>query len=288
MHSSKTWTGRSPSCMRMCCVDAAGGALAEDLASESILAAVDHINAGSLTSIDVGYLIGIARHKLVDHWRRRESEQRHLLTFAGGRTDAPTDIHFEPGRASVVLSDLNPMQRAALTLRYVDDLPVSDVARLLGRSVHATETLLVAREGAFGSRTRRSRKDCHHDRPVRRPPPISRHSRRIDCRDRSALQSGVARRSAATAVGCARRRSRRVTSTADIDERTEMTVIPLRPNRRWTRPRLLAAACVVLVTGTVLALTTLEGSDADEPAPLGNGPRTVTTDSRRACRPARR
>lgn len=126
-----------------------GRALAEDLTSESILAAVDHINAGNLTSIDVGYLIGIARHKLVDHWRRQEREQRHLLAYAGDRIDASTDIHFEPGRASEVLADLNPMQRAALTLRYVDDLPVGDVARLLGRSVHATETLLVRAKRAF-------------------------------------------------------------------------------------------------------------------------------------------
>lgn len=124
-------------------------ALAEDLTSDSILAAVDHINAGTLTSVDVGYLIGIARHKLVDHWRRQERERRHLFAFAGDRSDVPTDIHFEPGRASEVLSDLNPMQRAALTLRYVDDLPVAEVARLLGRSVHATETLLVRAKRAF-------------------------------------------------------------------------------------------------------------------------------------------
>ena len=72
---------------------------------------------------------------------------------------------------------------------------------------------------------------------------------------------------------------RRVASTADIDERTEMTVMPLdRP--RWMRPMLLAAACVVLVTVTVLALTTLEGSDGDEPAdtPPVSVTTTVTTD----------
>lgn len=127
-------------------------ALAEDVTSESILAVVDQIHAGNLSSIDVGYLIGIARHKLVDHWRRQERERRHLRAFDGGRVEATTDDHFEPGRASVVLSGLNPMQRAALTLRYVDDLPVSEVARLLGRSVHATETLLARARRAFRAR----------------------------------------------------------------------------------------------------------------------------------------
>ena len=34
-------------------------------------------------------------------------------------------------------------------LRYVDDLPVPEVAAVLGRSVHATETLLVRARRAF-------------------------------------------------------------------------------------------------------------------------------------------
>ena len=67
---------------------------------------------------------------------------------------------------------------------------------------------------------------------------------------------------------------RRVASTADIDERTEMTMMPVdRP--RWMRRMLLAAACVVLVAGTVLALTTLVRSDGDEPA--DTPPVSVTT-----------
>lgn len=115
--------------------------VAEDVASESSLAAVDQLCGGAVNSIGIGYLIGIARRKLVDHWRREEREIRHLQVFAGGRADSTTDDQFEPGRASSVLSGLNSMQRAAVTLRYVDDLPVSDVARRLGRSVHATETL---------------------------------------------------------------------------------------------------------------------------------------------------
>ena len=36
-----------------------------------------------------------------------------------------------------------------LTLRYLDDLPVATVAELLGRSLHATEALLVRARAAF-------------------------------------------------------------------------------------------------------------------------------------------
>jgi RNA polymerase sigma-70 factor, ECF subfamily len=126
-------------------------ALAEDLTSETVLATVDRVRNGQIDTIEVGYLIGIARHKLVDHWRRQQREQRHLKVYMRDEEIAD-DTVFEPGRASAVLAELNPMQRAALTLRYVDDLPVPEVARVLGRTVHATETLLVRAKRAFRSR----------------------------------------------------------------------------------------------------------------------------------------
>jgi RNA polymerase sigma-70 factor (ECF subfamily) len=51
-----------------------------------------------------------------------------------------------------VLAMINPMQRAALTLRHIDGLSVPQVADVLGRSVHATETLLVRARAAFRQR----------------------------------------------------------------------------------------------------------------------------------------
>ena len=50
-----------------------------------------------------------------------------------------------------MLQRLGPHHRAALTLRYMDDLPVPEVADLLGRTVHATEALLVRARRAFRS-----------------------------------------------------------------------------------------------------------------------------------------
>jgi RNA polymerase sigma-70 factor (ECF subfamily) len=124
-------------------------ALAEDLAAETFLAAVRaEADGGGPTTIP--WLIGTARHKLVDHWRRREREERGLRLLEGGaRPEDPWDAELDMLRAHQVLDDLGPAHRAALTLRYLDDLPVPQVAALLGRTLHATEALLVRARTAF-------------------------------------------------------------------------------------------------------------------------------------------
>jgi RNA polymerase sigma-70 factor (ECF subfamily) len=48
-----------------------------------------------------------------------------------------------------VLSELGAHHQAVLTLRYLDGLPVAEVAAHLGRTVHATEALLVRARIAF-------------------------------------------------------------------------------------------------------------------------------------------
>jgi RNA polymerase sigma-70 factor, ECF subfamily len=125
--------------------------VAEDLTAETFLAAVDAVRAGP-APLSTGWLIGIARHKLVDHWRRQGREQRALTAAAagpGGPPDDPWDAQLDALRAREVLGRLGPHHRAALTLRYLDDLPVPQVAGLLGRTVHATEALLVRARAAF-------------------------------------------------------------------------------------------------------------------------------------------
>ena len=118
------------------------------------LAAVDSINRSAVDDVTVAWLIGIARHKLVDHWRRMEREDRRLHAVAGTIVEPadPWDVELDVMAARDVLGDLGAHHRAALTLRYVDDLPVADVAAELGRTVHATEALLVRARSAFRNR----------------------------------------------------------------------------------------------------------------------------------------
>ena len=49
--------------------------LAEDLAAETFMAAVDAAARPDPPRISVPWLIGVARHKLADHWRRSAREE---------------------------------------------------------------------------------------------------------------------------------------------------------------------------------------------------------------------
>jgi len=133
--------------------------LAEDLTAETFLAAVAAVRGSpprpAPLALSTAWLVGVARHKLADHWRRQERESRGLrLAHAAAHAVAaehedPWETEIEVLRARAVLDRLGPHHRAALTLRYLDGLPVPEVAEHLGRGLHATEALLTRARAAF-------------------------------------------------------------------------------------------------------------------------------------------
>ena len=128
-----------------------GPTVAEDLTAETFLAAVAAVQKGSVPQMTTAWLIGVARHKLVDHWRRQARDERNLRAVADEPSpeDDPWDAHLDAAVAHDVLGRLGAHHRLALTLRYLDGLSVPEMAEHLGRTVHATEALLVRARLAF-------------------------------------------------------------------------------------------------------------------------------------------
>lgn len=126
-------------------------AVAEDLTSDTFMAAVAAARREDPPEISVAWLVGVARHKLADYWRRAEREQRGLAVVGRAREDRddPWAEQLDTTAAHAALSRLPAHQRAALALRYLDGLPVQEVAEHLGRSLHATETLLARARAAL-------------------------------------------------------------------------------------------------------------------------------------------
>src|SRR2546423_3217163 len=129
-----------------------GDALAEDLTAETFLAAVQAVRKQPPPDLTIGWLVTVARNKLVDHWRRSAREERSLQLASDDDAVEDDDQYFERMRAREVLAELGAHHRAALTLRYLDGLSVPEVSELLGRTVHATEALLVRARHAFRAR----------------------------------------------------------------------------------------------------------------------------------------
>jgi RNA polymerase sigma-70 factor, ECF subfamily len=129
----------------------ANDSIAQDLTSETFLSAVSSIQSAITSNVSVGWLIGIARHKLLDHFRRVAREERNLRAVAStlAEPDDPWNVTLRDDLTRATLNVLGLHHRSALTLRHLDGLSVPEVARVLGRTVHATETLLVRARVAF-------------------------------------------------------------------------------------------------------------------------------------------
>lgn len=121
---------------------------AEDLTQEVFIAGARRFAGGD--EVGTAWLLAVARHKLIDHWRARSREDHKLalVHVSEPRHDgplAPVDV----GETTAVLAELNPTYRAALVLRHVDGLPVAEVAAHLGRTVEAAEQVLTRARAAF-------------------------------------------------------------------------------------------------------------------------------------------
>jgi RNA polymerase sigma-70 factor (ECF subfamily) len=133
--------------------------VAEDLTQETIVAAVNNPAPPNRSTPILAWLFGIARHKLVDHYRREERERRQfefhvdpaIIEIGPSPPLGELDLDSIHTRDDIIatVDRLSPRQRSAIVLRYFDDRDVVTTAAVLGLSVHATESLLARGRIAF-------------------------------------------------------------------------------------------------------------------------------------------
>jgi RNA polymerase sigma-70 factor, ECF subfamily len=130
------------------------GPLAEEITQQVFIEATRRHGSFDGRADVVTWLCAIARHKLADHYRRLErDERRHRrLVVREIPGDAPPDPwgrSDERDAIERVLRGLPAAQRAALIFHHLDGLDVHEIARLLGRSDTAVESLLARARGNF-------------------------------------------------------------------------------------------------------------------------------------------
>jgi RNA polymerase sigma-70 factor (ECF subfamily) len=128
--------------------------LAEELTQQAFVEAVRSRRRFRGRSDATTWVVGIARHRLVDHFRRTERDARRLDALAAGELEraivpVPSSPAEEPDGIDDALAVLPASQRAVLILHYMDRLSVRDVAHAIGKSEAATASLLARGRDAF-------------------------------------------------------------------------------------------------------------------------------------------
>ena len=116
-------------------------ALAEDITQDVFIAAGRMVDESR--PITEGWLYRVARNRLIDVVRRDSGLQDRLRIISGDRTDVSDEPSVvEQVEVERALERLRPDHRIVLTLRYIDDLSVADLAEELGRTPKGVEALL--------------------------------------------------------------------------------------------------------------------------------------------------
>ena len=125
--------------------------LADELTAETFACALVALQRASVPRTGLPWLLGIATHKLADHWRRESREQRTYRAVVDRYRDVDRthDSGLDPSRAAQALEELDPHHRIALVLRYHEQLSVTEIAAVLHRTVHGTESLLARARRSF-------------------------------------------------------------------------------------------------------------------------------------------
>jgi RNA polymerase sigma-70 factor (ECF subfamily) len=114
--------------------------LAEDITQETFLTAIRR--AEDPGSISIGWLMTVARNRLVDVLRREASYEGKLRLVLAGDSDHHDADLAERLRVEGALNELSVDHRLVLTLHYIDGLTVPALADQLGRSVKSIEGLV--------------------------------------------------------------------------------------------------------------------------------------------------
>ncbi|MCB9431112.1 MAG: sigma-70 family RNA polymerase sigma factor [Ardenticatenaceae bacterium] len=120
---------------------------AQDLTSQTFLAAMEGLKSYRSTQPFVAWLLGIARHKVADQFRRQKPQVdlETAVSLTDTNTDDPDeqlDQQLDIARVTRKLQTIAPDRAEVITLRLMAGLEVPDIARLLDKNEAAVRMLL--------------------------------------------------------------------------------------------------------------------------------------------------
>ena len=132
--------------------------LSEDITQETFLTAIR--STDDTSSISAGWLITVARNRLIDELRRRARHEERLRLLKEPEATSEAAELAERMRVERALNELSIDHRLVLTLHYIDGFTVPALAEHLGRTLKSVEGLVTR-----ARRELRDRLDADDDMP---------------------------------------------------------------------------------------------------------------------------
>ena len=134
---------------RYCLARSGSSELADEISGEVFAEAARHFAKELPETISIGWLLTVARRRLIDEWRSDSRRRERLDRLARDLSISSQISEKDDGAVFEALRSLSVRQRAALTLRYLDDYSVSEVASALDCSYRAAESLIARARRSF-------------------------------------------------------------------------------------------------------------------------------------------
>jgi RNA polymerase sigma-70 factor, ECF subfamily len=116
--------------------------VAEDITQETFLSALKAADKFAGKSNLYTWLVGIANHKIADYYRHLENERKHINQVINANTE---DIHTNNSLdidIENILANLPVHYRQVLLLKYVEEMPVVEISKVMKRTPKSIEGLL--------------------------------------------------------------------------------------------------------------------------------------------------
>jgi len=120
---------------------------AEDLTQEVFIKALRSIDSYKIGKTPfAAWLFRIAHNQVIDHVRKFAKRQETSLDDAPPSIGAEDPVamieqKFEIAELNTAMMELSPAQQEVISLRFVADLPIAEVAKILGKSEGTVKAL---------------------------------------------------------------------------------------------------------------------------------------------------
>lgn len=120
--------------------------VAKDITQETFIKAWEYINRGEDIDNMRAFLYRIANNMVIDHYRRHSSSSLNDLTDQGFdpmfENEQDPVARFDGGVAIEMLDLLDPAHKEVILMRYVEELTVREIAKVIGEKENTVSVRL--------------------------------------------------------------------------------------------------------------------------------------------------